>query len=46
MHVGMGNAYLNYGDFSLAVGGAIKLSIACFGCFECTFPLAWVNNFS
>ena len=44
MYVGMRSLYLNYGDFRRPVGGAMKLSRACFGCFECTFPLARLNN--
>ena len=44
MYVGMKSVYLNYDDFRRLAGGAMKLSSACFGCFECTFPLAWLNN--
>jgi hypothetical protein len=44
MYVGMRSAYLNCDDFMRPVRGAMKLSRACFGCFECTFPLAWLNN--
>jgi hypothetical protein len=46
MYVGMRSVYLNYGDFRRLAGGAMKLSGACFGCFECTFTLAWLNNYN
>ena len=44
MYVGMRSVYLNYNDFRRPVGGAMKLSRACFGCFECTFLLARLNG--
>ena len=44
MYVGMRSVYLNYDDFRRLAGGAMKLSSAYFGCFECTFPLARLNN--
>jgi hypothetical protein len=45
MYVGMGSVFLNYGHFRMPVGGVMKLSISCFGCFECNLSLAQVNNF-
>src|SRR5882762_4450659 len=36
----MKSTYLNYDTFRRPVGDAMKLSTACFGCFECTSPLA------
>jgi hypothetical protein len=44
MYVGIKGVYLNYDDFRRPVGDAMKLSGACFGCFECTFPIAWLND--
>jgi hypothetical protein len=44
MYVGMRSVYLNYDDFRRPVRGAMKLLSAYFGCFECTFPLARLNN--
>ena len=37
MYVGMKSVSSNYDDFRRPVEGAIKWSIACFGCFQCTF---------
>ena len=44
MYIGMRSTYLNYEDFERPVGGAMKLSIACFWCFECNSLLSWPNN--
>ena len=44
MNIDIRSAYVNYNNFRTPVGGAIKLSRARFGCFECTFPLAGLNN--
>ena len=40
----MRSAYLFYDDFRRPAGGVIKLSRACFGCSECTFHLAQLND--
>ena len=44
MNMDIRSAYVNYNNFRTAIGGAIKLSSACFGCFEGTFPLTQLNN--
>jgi hypothetical protein len=44
MYVDIKSAYGNYNNFRMPVEGAIKLSRARFGCFECVFLLAWLNN--
>src|ERR1700727_2005272 len=44
MEIGMKSTYLKYDHFRRPAGGAIKLSRACFGCSECTFPLARLYN--
>ena len=43
MDVGIRSVYSNYDDFKRPAEGAMKLSIACFSNFECTFPLAQSN---
>jgi hypothetical protein len=44
MYVGMRSVSSNYDDFRRLTEGAIKLSIAGFGCFQCIFSLAQPNN--
>ena len=44
MYVGMRSVPLNYGNFRRPVEGAIKPSIAGFGCFQCIFSLAPLTN--
>ena len=44
MYADIRSVYVNYDNFRRPVGGVIKLSSACFGCFEGTFPLAQLNN--
>ena len=44
MYVGIRSVDLNSDDFRRAVGGAMKLSRAGFGCFEGTFHLAQIND--
>jgi hypothetical protein len=44
MYVGMRSTYINYNDFKRAVGGAMKVSRACFGSFECILRLAKLND--
>jgi hypothetical protein len=44
IYVDTKSAYANFNYFRSPVEGAIKLSRACFGCFECVSLLAWLNN--
>jgi hypothetical protein len=44
MYVGVKSVYSNYHDFKRLVGGAMKMSRACFGNFECILCLAKVND--
>ena len=44
MYVGMRSVSSNYDDFRRPVEGAIQPSIAGFGCFQCIFSLARLNN--
>jgi hypothetical protein len=46
MYIGMSSTHLNYEDFERPVGGAMKLSRACFWCFECNSSLLWLDNFN
>jgi hypothetical protein len=44
MYIGISSTYLNYKDFKRPVGGAMKLSRACFRCFEFNSSLLWLDN--
>ena len=45
MYIAIRSVYWNYDDFRSPVKGAMKPLRACFGCFECTFPLASIKNY-
>ena len=44
MYVGMRSAYFNYYDFKKPVRGAMKVSRACFGNFECILSFLKLND--
>ena len=45
MYVSMRSLYLNHDNFRRHVVGAMNVSRACFGNFECILSFAKLNNF-
>ena len=44
MYVSMRSLYLNHDNFKMHVGGAMKVSRACYGNFECILRFLELND--